>query len=89
MEVHMHLYAPKVLNTWSNAPSYTHLYTVRASQGQANGKALPLKGTKYDPGQGREVVPTPEAELLVDYIFSLKKDQPLPGANSAVAAAKK
>lgn len=89
MDVHMHLYAPKVKNPWSPAPSYAHLYQERKVQGQSEGKALPLKGTQYDPGHGREVIPTPDAELLVDYILSLKKDAPLPGSKSAVAAAKK
>jgi cytochrome c oxidase cbb3-type subunit II len=89
VDVHMHLYAPKVRNDWSTAPNYTHLYTMRKVQGQGSDKALPLRATIADPGKDYEVVPTAEAELLVDYILSLKKDAPLPGSRPAVAAAKK
>lgn len=88
-DIHMHLFAPKVRNDWSTAPNYKHLYTVRKVQGQPSEKALPLRGTKADPGKDYEVVPTAEAELLADYILSLKKDAPLPGSRPAVAAAKK
>ena len=88
-DVHMHLYAPRALNVWSSAPNYKHLYTERLVQGQPSAKALPLKGTAFDPGAGKEVVPTADAELLVDYILSLKKDAPIPGSRPAVAAAKK
>jgi cytochrome c oxidase cbb3-type subunit 2 len=31
-------------------------------------------------------VPTPEAERLVEYLLSLKKDYPVPGQSAAVAA---
>jgi cytochrome c oxidase cbb3-type subunit 2 len=34
-----------------------------------------------------EIVPTEEAEALVDYLLSLKKDHPIPGVATAVAAA--
>ena len=49
-------------------------------------KALKLTG-KFAPKAGYEIVPTPEAEALVDYLLSLKKDHPIPGAAAAVAAA--
>jgi cytochrome c oxidase cbb3-type subunit 2 len=41
----------------------------------------------FHPGKGYEVVPTAEAEALVDYLISLKKDYPVPGMAAAVAAA--
>ncbi len=88
-ELHMHLYAPTVREPWSPAPRYLHLYTNRLVQGQPSAKALPLKGSKMDPGPGREVVPSAEAELLADYILSLKKDAPLPGSKALAASAKK
>jgi cytochrome c oxidase cbb3-type subunit 2 len=69
-DIHMHLYAPQALNTWSMAPNYTHLYHNRLINGQPSALALPLKGTSADPGPGREVVPTAEAEVLVDYLLS-------------------
>jgi len=87
-KIHLHLYQPKAIRLWSSAPNYKHLYTVRLVQGQPSDRALPLKNTAADPGPGKEVVPTTEAELLVDYILSLKKDAPLPGSNPPVAAAK-
>jgi len=88
-QVHMHLYAPRptVENSWSVMPSYRHLYTVRKIQGQGAATALPLAGTKYEPQEGYEVVPTQEAEQLVSYVLSLKKDYPTPGSIKAVAAA--
>jgi cytochrome c oxidase cbb3-type subunit 2 len=49
-------------------------------------KALKLAG-KAAPKTGFEIVPTAEAEALVDYLLSLKKDHPIPGASAAVAAA--
>jgi len=65
-------------------PSFKHLYVVQKAQGQKSSKALDLPA-KYAPAKGFEVVPSAEAEALVDYILSLKKDYPVPG----LAAAKK
>ena len=86
-DLHMHLYAPKALNIWSVAPNYTHLYESRLINGQPAAAALPITASNLKPEKGREIVPTPEAEALVDYLLSLKKDAPLPGSNSAVASA--
>ena len=88
-QVHMHLYEPKAVadNAWTVMPSYRHLYEVRKIQGQGAANALPLAGTAYEPAAGYEVVPTQDAEQLVSYILSLKKDYPIPGGNKAVAAA--
>ena len=86
-QVHMHLYQPRAVKPWSVSPSYRHLYQVRKIQGQGAANALPLAGTAYAPAEGYEVVPTQEAEQLVSYILSLKKDYPTPGSAKAVAAA--
>ena len=86
-QVHLHLYEPRALNNWTVMPSYRHLYTVRKVQGQGSSAALPLGGTPFAPDEGYEVVPTQEAEQLVSYILSLKKDYPTPGSGKAVAAA--
>jgi cytochrome c oxidase cbb3-type subunit II len=83
-KLHLMLYAPKSINNWSTMPSYAHLYEVRKSIG--SGKALALK-PDFAPGPGLEVVPTPAAEQLVDYILSLKRDYPKPGDLSVAAAA--
>ena len=82
----MHLYAPQARNPWSNAPAYKHLYSVRKIQGPGAVAALPLKGTKFEPKRGFEVVPTAQAEVLVDYLMSLKRDYAKP-LTQAVAAA--
>ena len=63
-------------------PSYKQLYMVRKAQGPKSSKALDLPA-KFKPAKGYEVVPTPEAEALVDYILSLKKDYPVPGMAAA------
>ena len=42
---------------------------------------------KYLIDKGYEVIPTPEAEALADYVLSLKKDYPVPGVTAALAAA--
>lgn len=88
MKVHQSLYAPKSVHEWSTMPSYKQLYTVQEAQGPKSAKALDLpKGFK--PRTGYEVVPTQEAEALVDYILSLKKDYPIPGMTAAMATSKK
>lgn len=84
-QLHLQLYAPRFLDDWSVMPSFKHLYTVRKQQGQGSKAALQLTG-KYAPEEGYEVVPLPEAEALVDYLISLKKDYPVPGVSAAVAA---
>ena len=86
-QVHMHLYEPRALNEWSVMPGYRHLYQVRKIQGSGSASALPLAGTKFEPAAGYEVVPTQDAEQLVSYLLSLKKDYPTPGSAKAVAAA--
>lgn len=88
-DLHLHLYEPRAVNSWSTMPSYRHLYQVRPIQGQGSAAALPLAGTKYAPPAGHEVVPTPEAEQLVNYLLSLKRDYPTPGSNKAAAGAAK
>ena len=85
MEVHQQLYAPRSTDEWSVMPSFKHLYTVRKQQGPVASNALKLTG-KYAPKKGYEVIPSPEAEALVDYVLSLKKDYPVPGVTAALAA---
>lgn len=83
--LHVHLYAPRAVHDWSNMPPYTHLYKVQKIQGPVSERALKLP-KKFAPPAGYEVVPTQEADRLVEYLYSLKKDEPIPG-QSAVAAA--
>jgi cytochrome c oxidase cbb3-type subunit 2 len=83
--IHVHLYAPRAVHDWSTMPAYIGLYKVQKIQGPASNRALKLP-KKFAPPAGFEVVPTPEADRLVEYLLSLKKDHPIPG-QSAVAAA--
>lgn len=85
-EIHQMLFAPKSRHDWSNMPSFAHLYQVRLAQGPVSDKALKLP-KKFKVKEGYEVIPTPEAENLVNYLLSLKKDYPVPGESAAVAAA--
>ncbi len=75
--IHQSLYSPRSLNARSNMPAYEHLYRVRAIGSAPSDKALPLKG-EFAPPEGFEVVPTPDADALVSYLMSLKKDHLVP-----------
>jgi cytochrome c oxidase cbb3-type subunit 2 len=89
-KIHQRLYAPQSLHDWTNMPDMRHLYTERVVQGPVSEKALKLSpkfAPKNEDGYELEVIPTPEAEALVDYLLSLKKDYPIPGTGAAVAAA--
>ena len=85
-QVHQMLFAPRSVNSWSNMPSFSHLYIVRKAQGPVSDKAVKLP-KEFAPAVGMEVIPTPQAEALVDYIMSLKKAYPVPGQAKALAAA--
>lgn len=84
--IHQMLYSPRSLHDWSNMPAFTHLYKKQLSQGQISDKAVKLP-KKFKVEEGYEVIPTAEAEALVDYLLSLKKDYVVPGDPAAVAAA--
>ena len=84
--LHAHLYAPQAVNDWSTMPPYKHLYKVQKIQGPESSRALKLP-KKYAPPAGYEVVPTPEADRLVEYLQSLKKGEPIPGEAAVAAAA--
>jgi cbb3-type cytochrome oxidase cytochrome c subunit len=76
--MHIKLYAPRSQNEWSIMPSFRHLYKVQRIQGSGSPDALVLPKL-YAPKRGYEVVPTTEAQELVKYLASLKKDAPEPG----------
>lgn len=85
--LHVQLFAPRAGKPWSIMPSFRHLYIVRHVEG--NGAADALKFPEgFSPGKNREVIPTREAEELVTYLLSLKKDAPVPGQVVAEAAKK-
>ncbi len=85
--LHVQLYAPRAKHKWSIMPAFRHLYVVKPVEGNGSPDALRFpKG--FSPGKGREVVPTPEANELVSYLLSLRKDAPIPGQVVAEAAKK-
>lgn len=84
--LHVHLYAPLAVHDWSTMPAYKHLYKLQKIQGPVSEQALKLP-KKFAPPAGYEVVPTEEANRLVEYLLSLKKDYVIPGQAAAVAAA--
>lgn len=79
-----HLYSPRSKNRESVMPGYESLFNVRKFSGQQSDSALKLAG-KYAPEPGYEVVPTAQAQALVDYLLSRKKDAPIPGSGSVDA----
>lgn len=84
--LHVQLYDPRGKHKWSIMPSFRHLYLYRLKEGKGSAYALKLPNT---PSNSKyEVIPTPEAEDLVNYILSLKKDAPVPGQVVAEAAKK-
>jgi cbb3-type cytochrome oxidase cytochrome c subunit len=76
--MHLELFAPKAVHDWSVMPSYRNLYIVRDVEGMGAADALKFP-EGAGPGAGKEVVPTPEANELIKYLLSLKKDAPIPG----------
>ncbi len=78
---HRHLYAPQSVAKWSIMPPYRYLYKVQKIKGQPSANALKLEG-KDAPPPGYEVVPTAEAEALVEYLLSLNRTYDLPEAGS-------
>ncbi len=83
---YLHLYAPQTINKASNQPSYKSLFETRKISGQISDKALKLTGEDA-PKPGYEIVPTPDAEALVTYLFSLDRSHPLKEAAAPAAAA--
>ena len=62
-------------------PRYTFLYDVREIEGTTAANALQFEaGSPYAPAAGFEVVPTQRAEVLVEYLLSLKLNYSLPEA---------
>ena len=64
--MHRHMIDPKGIDSNSGMPAYVHLY-----------KESPY-GKGIQASNGKTYIPTEKAEALVDYLISLKKDQPIP-----------
>ena len=78
---HLHLYNSRAMAGLENSvmPAFKHLYRTQKIYTQRSNDALLLTG-KFAPEDGYEVVPTDDAENLVDYLLSRKKDAKLPAS---------
>jgi cytochrome c oxidase cbb3-type subunit 2 len=74
-----YLYDPRLFDSETTMPSYRWLFREQVIAGQPAQNALKLEGADA-PRFGYEVVPTAEAESLVAYLLSLKRDYALPEA---------
>jgi len=79
---HLNLYNSKIISgDRSIMPRYAFLYDVREIEGTTAANALQFEvGSPYAPAAGFEVVPTQRAEVLVEYLLSLKLNYSLPEA---------
>jgi hypothetical protein len=72
----LHLYHPHTVVEKSIMPAYPYLFETRAVGDLPSPDALPLTG-EFAPAEGMEVVPTAEANSLVDYLLSLRISHPV------------
>lgn len=81
-QYHLHLYNPRITTGGkSTMPQYAFLYETRGIEGTGSVNALQFKADSlFAPAAGYEVVPTPRAEALVEYLLSLKLNYSLPEA---------
>jgi len=77
---HQHLYEPAEVTKGSIMPSFRYLYRMQKIQGVPSANAITGLTGPHAPRAGYEVVPTREAEALVAYLLSLRRDYPLPEA---------
>ena len=77
---HLLLYNPQIVFEGTHAmPRYPFLYKVQEIERAPSANALQFEpDSKYAPKEGYEVVPTRRAEVLVEYLLSLKLDYSLP-----------
>ena len=74
---HTHLFNPRSLMSWSIMPAFPYLYEVRDSTSVKPGEVFyAVAGGKLPPG--KVIVPTPDADALVAYLKSLKRNYPIP-----------
>ena len=77
---HRHLFEPTTVTPGSNMPSFRYLYKTRKISGQPSALALQGLTGPHAPQPGYEVVPTEDAQALVVYLLSLKRNYTLPEA---------
>ena len=76
--LYKHLYNPRLipaLTDWSSCPSFSFLFETRKITGQKSDAALDVPTE-----DGYEVIPGDQARALVDYLMSLKHDDPVPAS---------
>lgn len=71
----LHLYNPRTVVPGSMMPQYPYLFIKRKIKGERSADALPLPPKFQE--QGYEVIPTPEAKALVEYLVSLHSSKPI------------
>lgn len=71
----LHLYNPRITVPDSLMPQYPYLFEKRKVGAHPSPKALPLPDRFKEAGY--EIVPTREAEALVEYMLSLNTDTPI------------
>ena len=82
---HVHLYAPRSINSDSNMPAYRFLYEKRRIAGERSAEALQLSASDAPPA-GWEVVPTYDAKCVVAYLMGLNQSHPLKEVRSVRGA---
>ena len=86
----LHLYDPQITSKGSTMPPYRYLFERKRVGHRPSPKALKLP-PEFAPEAGFEIVPTPQAEALVDYLLSLQAETslfeaPLPPSTNAPAS---
>jgi len=76
----IHLYAPRSVVPWSIMPGFPYLFEEKPSQAVTGEDVVVPVAGRWAPGEGREVVATPEALALVDYLLALRRATPLESA---------
>ncbi|MGJ8633616.1 MAG: cbb3-type cytochrome c oxidase subunit II [Luteolibacter sp.] len=73
--LYRHLYDPryKADRRHSTCPSFAFMFKESRTKGVPSDDALPFRGE-----DGGELIPGSDARALVSYLYSLKKDQPVP-----------
>ncbi|PIS11756.1 MAG: hypothetical protein COT73_02245, partial [Bdellovibrio sp. CG10_big_fil_rev_8_21_14_0_10_47_8] len=67
---HLHFYNPRLLVGWSIMPGFPFFYRVETSRESPKDSAIRIPG-KTD----QWIIPSEEAEDLVSYMMSLKRDR--------------
>ena len=83
---HKHLFDPRSINEWSTMPSFAHLYEKKLLRGKPSEEAVSVY-TDEDTGSEYQVLPTYNAEALVQYLQSRKLSDAIPASLKPEVAA--